>query len=68
MKNERSPQGSNIPANAFGPAPTSMGELTPPGLVSYPNLPAGVVTDDTPITQTGPGGLGRTATMTGYKP
>ena len=33
--------GSNI-GNPFGPAPKEMGELTPPGLDSYPTLPAGV--------------------------
>lgn len=66
--NERSPQGSNLPANTFGPSPTAMGELTPPGLVSYPAVPAGgVLTDDTMVKRTGPNGLGSSG-MGPYKP
>ncbi|MCK9513073.1 MAG: hypothetical protein M0R28_17855 [Pigmentiphaga sp.] len=52
----RSPQGSNIPANAFGRAPQSMGELTPPGLQSQPSTP-GVIDQNTTVSRTGPNGL-----------
>lgn len=65
--NMRSAQGSNIPATAFGPAPTSMGELTPPGLISYPAVPPGPITDDTPISRSGPGGLS-SGKMGAYNP
>lgn len=65
--NMRSSQGSNIPANWNGPAPTAMGELTPPGLVSYPVVPAGPITDDTPISRSGPNGLA-SGKMGAYKP
>lgn len=41
LPNQTSPQGSGLPASTFQTNAKPMGELTPSGLASYPNLPSG---------------------------
>ena len=64
MKNERSAQGSNVPATVNGPAPAAMGEFTPAGLVDFPSTPTGIVDSQTKVTRSGPG---TRATLGAYK-